>query len=176
MQMDGDPVEVVHPERADVAGRVRRPWRVRPRRFRVEHRVIDDELTAPPEEVAQCLRPVLALEDVLLFHELPRQVAPLPAQLVAHPRELLLLCQVPLPRLEPFVVLHHLVTWHVILLLTDDFSCIHLSHSAKAGGVTRWSRIALLPLAYAIRRRRPGFPTRPKKKQPPPKHAQPASR
>src|SRR5215510_13662030 len=141
MQMDGDPVEVVHPERADVAGRGRRPWRVRPRRFRVEHRVIDDELATPPEEVAQCLRPVLALEDVLLFHELPRQVAPLPAQLVAHPRELLLLCQVPLPRLEPLVVLHHLVTWHVVLLLTDDFPCVHLSHSAKAGGVTRWSRI-----------------------------------
>src|SRR5262252_10602730 len=147
MQVDGDPVEVVHPERADIAGGVRRPRRVRPRRLRVEHRVIDDELAAPPEEVAQGLRPVLALKGVLLFHELPRQVAPLPAQLVAHPRELLLLCQVPLPRLEPLLVLHHLVTWHVILLLTGGFSCIHLSQSVKAGGVTRWSRITWLPLA-----------------------------
>ena len=108
-----------------------------PRRVGVEHRVIDDKLAAPPEEVAECLLPMLPLEGVLLFDELPRQVAPLSAQLVAHPRELLLLCQVPLPRLEPLVVLHHLVTWHVILLLTDDFSCVYLSQSAKAGGVTK---------------------------------------
>jgi hypothetical protein len=77
------------------------------RRVGVEHRVIDDKLAAPPEEVAECLLPMLPLEGVWLFDELPRQVAPLPAQLVAHPRELLLLCQVPLPRLEPLVVLHY---------------------------------------------------------------------
>src|SRR5262249_29022696 len=41
----------------------------------------------------------------------------LAAQLVAHPREFLLLCQVLLAGLEPLVVLHHLMDWHVILLL-----------------------------------------------------------
>src|SRR5215813_11843402 len=115
--MDGDAVEVVHPERADVTGRVRRPWRMRRRRLGVEHRVIDEQLAPSPEEVAKCLRSVLTLERVGLFDELPRQIAPLPAQLVAHPREFLLLRQVLLTGLEPLVVLHHLMGWHVILLL-----------------------------------------------------------
>ena len=53
---------------------------------------------------------------VSLLDELPRQIAPLPAQLVAHPGKLLLLRQVLLPCLEPLVVLHHLVSCHVILL------------------------------------------------------------
>src|SRR5207302_291679 len=83
----------------------------------VEHGVIDDQLAVSLEEVAECLRPVLALEGVLLFDELPGQIAPLAAQLVAHPGELLLLRQVPLPCPEPLVVLHHLVGCHVILLL-----------------------------------------------------------
>src|SRR2546429_10028228 len=114
--MDGDAVEVVHPERADEAGRVGRPGRMRPRGVGVEHRVIDNQLAASLEELAECLRPTLALEGVLLFDELPRQIAPLPAQLVTHPGELLLLRQVPLPRPEPLVVFHHLVSCHVILL------------------------------------------------------------
>src|SRR5438105_9667931 len=115
--MDGDAVEVVHPEGADEAGRVLRPGRMGSRGVGVEHGVIDDQLAVSLEEVAECLRPVLALEGVLLFDELPGQIAPLAAQLVAHPGELLLLRQVPLPCPEPLVVLHHLVGCHVILLL-----------------------------------------------------------
>src|SRR5262245_42323343 len=84
-----------------------------PRRLWVEHRMIDDQLGAALEEVAECPRPVLALEAVWLLDELPRELAPLTAQLVAHVGELFLLRQVPLPRLEPLVVLHHLVRRHV---------------------------------------------------------------
>ena len=94
-----------------------------PRGVGVEHRVIDDQLAASLEEVAERLRPVLALEGVLLLDELPGQIAPLPAQLVAHPGELLLLRQVLLPCLEPLVVFHHLVGCHVILLLKLSRLC-----------------------------------------------------
>src|SRR5213593_2905171 len=79
-----------------------------------KHRVIDDQLAASFEEVAECLRPALTLEGVLLFDELPGQIAALPAQLVTHPGELLLLRQVLLPCPEPLVVFHHLVSCHVI--------------------------------------------------------------
>src|SRR6266446_10001049 len=85
-----------------------------PRGVGVEHRVIDHQLAASLEELAERLRPVLALEGVLLFDKLPGQIAPLPAQLVTHPGELLLLRQVPLPRPEPLVVFHHLASCHVI--------------------------------------------------------------
>src|SRR3989441_9461852 len=85
-----------------------------PRGVGVEHRVIDHQLAASLEEVAERLRPALALEGVLLFDELPGQIAPLPAQLVTHPGELLLLRRVLLPRPEPLVVFHHLVSCHVI--------------------------------------------------------------
>src|SRR5882762_7030089 len=112
--MDGDAVEVVHPEGADEAGRVPCPGRMGPRGVGVEHGVVDDQLAASLEDVAERLRPALALEGVLLFDELPGQIASLPAQLVTHPGELLLLRQVPLPCPEPLVVSHHLVSCHVI--------------------------------------------------------------
>src|SRR3989442_13206350 len=114
VQVDGGAVEVVHPEGADEAGRIGCPGRMRPRGVGVEHRVIDHQLAASLEEVAERLRPALALEGVLLFDELPGQIAPLPAQLVTHPGELLLLRQVSLPCREPLVVLHYLVSCHVI--------------------------------------------------------------
>src|SRR5262245_59960322 len=76
--------------------------------------MIDHQLAATLEEVAECLPPVLALEGVGLFDELPGQIAPLPAQLVTHPGELLLLRQVLLPCLEPLIVFHHLVRCHGI--------------------------------------------------------------
>src|SRR4030081_4044040 len=87
---------------------------MRSRGVGIEHRGIDDQLAASLEDVAERLRPALALEGVLLFDELPGQFAPLAAQLVTHPGELLLLRQVPLPRPEPLVVFHHPVTCHVI--------------------------------------------------------------
>src|SRR6058998_4137819 len=87
---------------------------MRPRGVGMEHRVIDHQLAASLEDVAERLRPALALEGVLLVDELPGQIAPLPAQLVTHPGELLLLRQVLLPCLEPLVVFHHRVSCHVI--------------------------------------------------------------
>src|SRR5437879_6863327 len=87
---------------------------MRPRGVGIEHRVIDNQLAAALEDVAERLRPVLALEAVLLFDELPGQIAPLAAQLVTHPGELFLLRQVPLPCPEPLVVLHDLVGFHMI--------------------------------------------------------------
>src|SRR5207249_12019215 len=87
---------------------------MRARGVRIEHRVIDDQLAASLEEVAERLRPALALEGVLLFDELPGQIAPLPAQLVTHPGDLLLLRQLSLPCPEPLVVLHHPVGSHRI--------------------------------------------------------------
>src|SRR5438876_6890792 len=86
---------------------------MRPRGVGIEHRMIDNQLAASLEDVAERLRPVLALEAVLLFDELPGQIAPLAAQLVTHPGELFLLRQVPLPCPEPLVVLHDLVGFHV---------------------------------------------------------------
>src|SRR5216683_3359048 len=90
------------------------PGRLGARGLGIEHRVVDDELSTSLEEVAECLRAVLALEGVVLLDELPGQVAPLPAQLIAHPGELLLLRQVLFACLEPLVVLHYFVGWHVI--------------------------------------------------------------
>src|SRR2546425_12578456 len=115
VQVAGDAVEVVHPEGADEARRVGCPGRMTARGVGIEHRVIDDQLAASLEDIAERLRPALALEGVLLFDELPGQIAPLPAQLVTHPGELLLLRQMPLPCPEPLVVFHHLVSCHVIL-------------------------------------------------------------
>src|SRR4030095_259396 len=87
---------------------------MRSRGVGVEHRVIDDQLAASREDVAERLGPLLALESVGLSPELPGEIAPLLAQLITHPGELLLLRQVPLPCLEPLVVFHHLVCCHVI--------------------------------------------------------------
>ena len=56
-----------------------------------EHGVIDDQLAASLEDLAECLPPVLAFEGVWLLDELPGQIAALPVQLVAQPGELLLL-------------------------------------------------------------------------------------
>src|SRR4026208_1677598 len=91
VQVDGDAVEVVHPERADVAGGVRRPGRMGSSGVGAEHGVIDDQLAASLEDLAECLPPVLAFEGVWLLDELPGQIAALSVQLGAQPGELLLL-------------------------------------------------------------------------------------
>ncbi len=78
--------------------------------------MIDDQLAPSPEEVAQCLFPVLAVEDVVLLHKLPRQIAPFAAELVAQTRELLLLGQVLFPRREPVRVRYYSVSRRMILL------------------------------------------------------------
>src|SRR5260370_42708002 len=102
-------VEVVHPEGAREARGVLGPGRVLGCGLRIEHRVVAHQLSAPVEKLIErpfALRP---LEHVLLVDQLPRHVAPRLAQLVAELRELLLLDEVPLARLDPFLVRNDLV-------------------------------------------------------------------
>ncbi len=104
VQVNGDAVEIVHPPGARIARRVGRPARVRLGGVWIEHGVINHELATSLEKVAQRGLAPLALEDVVLVDELPRQLTALATQLVAHVRELFLLAEVLLARRHPFVV------------------------------------------------------------------------
>src|SRR5213078_4341878 len=50
-----------------------------------EHDVVDEELRAPSEEVCQRGAPVVGLKSIFLVDPNPRQLLPLPSQLVAAP-------------------------------------------------------------------------------------------
>src|SRR5207248_1238421 len=80
----GRRVEVVGPERTALAALVI---------VRREHEVVDDELAASVEELWERLAPVGTDEDILLLDALPGKLPSPGAQLVAEPRELLLLRQ-----------------------------------------------------------------------------------
>src|SRR5260370_24469890 len=124
-------VEVVHPEGAREARGVLGPGRVLGCGLRIEHRVVDHQLSAPVEKLIErpfALRP---LEPVLLVDQLPRHVAPRLAQLVAELRELLLLDEVPLARLDPFLVRNDLV--------------LHASYPPTAEPTIRNKRLRMLP-------------------------------
>ena len=99
-------------------GRVEGPGRLRPGRFWIEHRVIDHELVASIKHVVQGDLPALALEGVVLVHQLPGKLAALATQLIAQVRELLFFRQVLLARRDPLVVGHHLVSYHPTFILT----------------------------------------------------------
>ena len=75
-------------------------------RGRVEHGVVDDELAAAVEEFGQRLAAVRSLEDVLLVHRFPRQIAAPLAQAIAQARELFLFRQELLACSEPLLVRH----------------------------------------------------------------------
>src|ERR1700676_4239946 len=77
-------------EGAVKAVRHRRAGRTPRRVVGPEHEVVDEELRAPFEEVRQRGAPLVGLESILLVDPNPRQLLPLPPQLVAAPRELLL--------------------------------------------------------------------------------------
>jgi hypothetical protein len=64
--------------------------------------VIDEELRAPSEEVRQRCAPLVGLETILLIDPNPGQFLPLPRQLVAAPREILLRREQVEPGREPF--------------------------------------------------------------------------
>src|SRR5262249_29784859 len=81
----------------------------------IEHQVLDDQLVAPREQVRQGLLSVRPLERVGLVDALPRQVAPLLAQRIARPREVLLLGEQLLARLDPFLARDLFVVCHEIL-------------------------------------------------------------
>ena len=78
----------------------------------IEHRVIDHELVAPFKHIAQRHLAILALERVVLVHQLPGKLAALATQLIAQMRELFFLRQVLLASCDPLVVGHHLVSYH----------------------------------------------------------------
>src|SRR5439155_20664317 len=80
-----------------------------------EHEVIDDELTTPVEEVGERLLALGAVEHVILLDLEPRQLTPLPTELITQPGELLFLCEMRLARLEPFLSGHDLVARHQLL-------------------------------------------------------------
>ena len=79
-QVNYEPVEAV---------RDRRARRTTCRVVGPEHKVIDEELRAPSEEVRQRGAPLVGLEAILLGDPNPRQLSPSPSQLVAAPGEFL---------------------------------------------------------------------------------------
>src|SRR6478609_5136248 len=104
VQVDGDAVEIVHPPGAHEARRISRPGRIWSGRLRIEHGVIDHELVASREKVAQGRLAALALELVTLLNELPGKVAALATQLVAQMRELFFFGEMLLASRHPLVV------------------------------------------------------------------------
>jgi hypothetical protein len=68
----------------------RRTCRTAGRVVRAEHEVIDEELRASSEEIGEGGRALVSLEAVLLVDLHPRQLLPLPGQLVAATGQLLL--------------------------------------------------------------------------------------
>src|SRR5262249_27642951 len=102
-QMDREAIETVGPERAALAGRLP---------ARVEHEMLDDQLVMAAEQIRQRLLAVRPVENILLIHPLPGQLAALAAELVAQPGELLLLGEEALARLGPFVMRDHVVLHH----------------------------------------------------------------
>ena len=74
--------------------------------------MVDDQLTAAIEELGERLLAFRPVEDVLLLHPHPGQLAALPAQLIAEPGEFLFLFQMPLPRGEPLISGHDFRALH----------------------------------------------------------------
>src|SRR5262245_1335611 len=129
-QVDVDTVEIVGPERAALASLVP---------LRREHEVIDGELTPRAEELGERRLPARALEDVRLVDPFPRQLPPLPAELVAEPGELLLLGEEGNARGDP-------------LLVRDD-GVIHDAHAFSFCCVwlASFSRMPVQPRRWRLR-------------------------
>src|SRR5216683_1536309 len=73
----------------------------------VEHGVVDDQLAASLEQLAQGPLPARPLEPVGLRDRFPGEPASLLAQLVPEPRELLLASEERRPRREPILMRHY---------------------------------------------------------------------
>jgi hypothetical protein len=80
-----------------------------------EHEVIDEELRPAVEQLGQGPDAVVGLEAVLLLDPDPRQLAPLPRQVVAHPRVLLFAHEERLASGQPLLPACHLVVGHAFL-------------------------------------------------------------
>ena len=104
-QVDDEAVEAVRDRRAGrAAGRVLGP----------EHEVVDEQLRAPSEQVGEGRGALVGVEDVLLVDADPRELLPLPGQLVAAPRQLLLGLEQLQPGREPLFPRSGLVTGHCL--------------------------------------------------------------
>src|SRR5262249_26576917 len=103
-EVNHDALEVVHPERAHLTRCVLSVGRLVRRSLRIEHRVVDDELRTPFEDLLESLGSAGAIEDVLLRYALPRKVAAPSAEFIAQPIEFLLLRQERLALCDPLFV------------------------------------------------------------------------
>src|SRR5882724_3023671 len=112
-----------------------------------EHEVVDEELRAPSEEVLERGVPFIGVEAVLLVDTDPGQRLAPPRQLVAAPRELLLLFQQREPRRQPRLTCRDHVFRH---------------HSLPTGGLRRTvpnrpERLVVLAGWWSCRRLGPGL-------------------
>src|SRR5262245_22045158 len=76
------------------------------------HEVIDDQLTAPVEQIGKRPLALRRIEYVLLLNLHPGQRAPLGGNKIAHARERLLAFEMCLARREPFVLGHDSIVLH----------------------------------------------------------------
>src|SRR5215217_5148079 len=81
---------------------------------RAEHEVVDEQLRATVEELAERLRPRLGLEAVVLLDRHPGKLPPFPRELVAATGELLLLREQLLARSLPLLSGSDLVVRHAL--------------------------------------------------------------
>jgi hypothetical protein len=72
--------------------------------LRVEHEVVDDELSATFKQIAECPLAVWAVEDVILFNFYHRQSSPFGPKTIELPGDLLFALQMLLASNEPFVL------------------------------------------------------------------------
>src|SRR5581483_4507773 len=72
-----------------------------------KHEVIDNKLASSVKKLRQSLFSIRSLKNVLFCDRLPRQLAPLLAQLVAQPREFLLFGKEFSSCSEPLLVRNH---------------------------------------------------------------------
>src|SRR6185437_15662858 len=119
---------------------------------RVEHRMVDDQLVPAVEEIGQRLAPVRSLEDILLLHCFPGEIAAPLAQAIAEARELFLFRQKLLAGREPLLVRRDLVPCHDRHVLS---SLIALplgagDISTPRAWITSWFPSALLPQRMSL--------------------------
>src|SRR3954465_12436931 len=93
-QVNSEPVESVRDRRAGRAAR---------RVIRAEHEVIKEELRSPAEQVSQRSTPIFRFEAIVFVDSNPRQLLPLPRNIIAKPGQLLLGLQEFEARFEPFL-------------------------------------------------------------------------
>src|SRR5215469_13202396 len=98
--MYAEAVEVVGQERATLAAFLP---------ARAEHKVIDDKLASPVEQIGECHFAAGTVENVLLFDSLPWQLAAQPTQLIAQACKFFLLLKKVLSSRGPFVWRHYSV-------------------------------------------------------------------